>query len=385
MHHRVLFGLALGVFAAGCGGETQTAPTPAPAPTNTTVATATPPAPTTTSTGTTESAPPPPAKPPIEELAKKTLLANWAAFNGHDANAMSATYTADATFAAPGPEGLKDMSKDDTMNMFKGLFAGFSDLKMTATRVFQNKDVAVVEWVGTGTNDGEMMGEKPTKKKIGFHGATIDWFNDDGLIKREANYIDDPTIAQQLGKMPGKARAVEAAPSGDPQWVVAKNDDGESKMADWTKTASWPATWSKHDKKAYEATLNDDSAHYDYGMPNDWVGKKKLLEEYDMFAKAMPDSSVTVDNLWAAGNVAAFQFTFTGTMKGNLGPMKANNKPLTVHGLEIDEVKDGKITKGYTYSNSMEMLAQLGMLPKKKEAKATAAAPSTDKKPADKK
>jgi len=293
----------------------------------------------------------------------------WAAFNAHDVSAMGASYTADATFVSAGPEGLKERSKDEFLKMHQGLFAGVPDVKVSPTRVFQINDVTVTEWIGTGTDTGGMMGEKPTNKKVGFHGVTVDWFNDDGLAKREANYLDEGTIAQQMGKVPGKARPVEAAPTGDPQWIAAQGNDAEAKLVDWTKTASWPATWSKHDKKAYEATVADDSAHYDYGMPNDYVGKKALMGEYDAWAKAMPDLTFTVDAIWAAGDTVLFQWTGTGTMKGNMGPLKGNGKALTVHGFEVDGSKDGKITKGYTYSNSLEVLGQLGMLPKPKEPK----------------
>ena len=384
MKHRVLFGfglVGLGMFAFACGGESESTAPPA-APTTTTVATTPPPAPTTTSTGSTETSPPPAPKPPMGELQKKTLNAAWAAFNAHDTTALGAAFTADATFASPGPEGMKEMSKDDFIKMHQGLFQGVPDVKTTATRVFQIKDVTVTEWIGTGTDTVGMMGDKPTNKKVGFHGASVSWFNDDGLIKREVTYLDEGTIAGQLGKMPGKPRAVEAAPTGEPQWITAKGDDAEAKEIDWTKTASWPAVWSKHDKKAYEAILSDDSAHYDYGMPNDYVGKKALLGEYDAWAKATPDITFTVDNAWAANDQVIFQWTGTGTMKGNMGPLKANNKPITTHGLEIDGVKDGKITKGYTYSNSTEVLQQLGMMPKKKEPKPGAAAATGGKKEA---
>lgn len=385
MHHRVLFGFGLaglGMFAFACGGESQATP-PSTAPTTTVVATtAPPPAPTTTSTGTSESAPPPPAKPSMGELQKKTLTSLWAAFNAHDVKALGAVYTADATFASPGANpktgegGMQEMTKDDFVHMHEGLFAGVPDVKVGAVRVFQLKDVTVTEWIGAGTNTGEMMGEKPTNKKAGFHAASVAWFNDDGLIKREVTYMDHATIAQQMGKMPGKPRPVEALPTGDPQWIQAKGDDAEAKLADWTKTASWPAVWSKHDKKAYEGIIADDSAHYDYGMPTDSIGKKALLAEYDGWAKAMPDLAFNVDNIWASGDTVVFQWTGTGTMKGSMGPLKGNGKKVTLHGLEVDQIKDAKIAKGYTYSSGTEILAQLGMLPKPKAEKKAAAAPA---------
>src|SRR5262249_11671661 len=151
----------LGMFAFACGGGAESTSPPA-TPTTTTVATTPPPAPTTTSTGSTETSPPPAPKPPMGELQKKTLSALWAALNAHDTPALGAVYTADCTFESPGPEGMKSMSKDDFIKMHQGLFQGVPDVKTFATRVFQIKDVAVTEWIGTGTDSVGMMGDKPT-------------------------------------------------------------------------------------------------------------------------------------------------------------------------------------------------------------------------------
>ena len=72
-------------------------------------------------------------------------------------------------------------------------------------------------------------------------------------------------------------------------------------------------------------------------------------------------------------NLVVAKFTFSGTMKGALGPLKATNKPLTIHGLDVDEFKDGKMLKGTTYSNGIELLAAVGALPKPPAAKPGAA------------
>jgi hypothetical protein len=70
-----------------------------------------------------------------------------------------------------------------------------------------------------------------------------------------------------------------------------------------------------------------------------------------------------------------------GTHKGDLGPLKATKKPVSLHGIDIMTIKDGKIQAGSGYSNSVELLAQTGLLPKPKAAKTDAKAEG-DKKPA---
>src|SRR6185295_2397949 len=105
----------------------------------------------------------------------------------------------------------------------------FSKVDPTATnvRVLSKGDVAIVEWVGSGT-------DKETKKKVAFRAASVYWFDDTGLFKLEHTYFDEGTIGMQLGKIPGKARET-TVPTGDATWVFAKNDDAETKVADAMK------------------------------------------------------------------------------------------------------------------------------------------------------
>ncbi len=370
-----LVACGLVTLVAACGGETQTAPPPptvAPPPATTASAA--------TTTATQAAAPTP--KPAIGDLEKKTLADQWAAMNAHDLKAAMAAYTADAVLAAPGPGGIKEVSLEQFRASHEQLFAAFPDIKIGATRVLAKGNTVAYEWVVTGTNTGDFMGDKATGKKIGVMGASLVVFSDDGKIKRETNYIDNATIAQQLGKMPGKPRAMAELPKGEPTWLFAKGDDTEAKVVEALKTKLWPATFAK-DAKAYEATLDEQSAHYEIAGPNDFVGKKACMAESEMYQKALADVSTTVDDAWAVGNVVVVQFTFAaGSMKGPIGPFKATKKPITIHGLDFDEVNAGpKMGKAYTYSNGTELLDELDVLPKPK-AKADAKASKVDDKAA---
>ncbi|HEY4119633.1 MAG TPA: hypothetical protein VGM56_17310, partial [Byssovorax sp.] len=80
-----------------------------------------------------------------------------------------------------------------------------------------------------------------------------------------------------------------------------------------------------------------------------------------------------------APNVAIAEFTFSGTMQGDIGPFKATKKPIVIHGVDVDVMKDGKYEGAVTYSNGMELLAQIGALPKPKPPAAPGAKPATPK------
>ena len=70
----------------------------------------------------------------------------------------------------------------------------------------------------------------------------------------------------------------------------------------------------------------------------------------------------------------------TATHAGPLGPLKPTKKPVTMHGLDIMVVKDGKLASGSSYSNSLELLSQEGLLPKPKAAKAEGDKKAVEKK-----
>src|SRR5258706_3043532 len=213
--------------------------------------------------------------------------------------------------------------------------AASPDIKCVRVRFLQKKDVVVVEWAATATNSGEFMGSPATNKKVGIWGADVLWFNDDGSIKRDESYHDEATIMQQIGKMPGKARELATLPATDAAWVVAGGGEDEDKLVEQMK-GTWPATWSKHDAKAYAEKVTDDGQHLEIAGAVDYKGKAALLKELEMYSKATPDMTATVDNAWGfAPNLVVAKFTFTGTMKGNMGPLKATNKPVTIHGLDI--------------------------------------------------
>jgi steroid delta-isomerase-like uncharacterized protein len=351
--------ISLSALAAACGGQQAAAPAPA-------AASATP-APSSAPAPAQASAAPAPASAPAPSLAdrEKKAVSDWfAAFNAHDVKALAALYASDAVLASPGPGGWSEKKGRDTIAPeFAVPFAAMPDLKAAPVRIFQKNDVVVIEWAASGTNTGEFMGP-PTNKKAAVWGASVLWFNADGLITRDEEFHDQATILQQLGKMPGKARDLATLPSGDATLVAAAGTPDEDKLVDQMK-ATWPATWNKRDPKAYGEVITEDMVHSEIASPNDYKGKEAGVKECAMYAKALPDMTATIDKAWAfAPNIVIAEFTFTGTMKGAIGPFKPTNKPITIHGLDVDEMKDGKLQKAVTYSNGMELLSALGVLPK---------------------
>lgn len=92
-------------------------------------------------------------------------------------------------------------------------------------------------------------------------------------------------------------------------------------------------------------------------------GMDNLKKELSAWFTSMPDVHFTIDKMSADGNLVWVMYHVSGTMKGDMGPMKATNKSMNVGGMDLIQIKDGKATDRWGYEDQMAMMQQLGMMP----------------------
>ena len=386
--HSVAFcGLALLFLAGGCGAEGEIAPPPPPPAPPPGPMAALPPSPAPAPVQPAAPAAAEPARAPMAEVQKRAIMAYTAAFNAHDGKKAAEVYARDCVVASPGPTGMVEQrGRDLVEQMHTGLFAAFPDLKVAPVRVFQKGDVAVEEWVTNGTHKGDFMGMKASNKATGFNAISVYWFDAEGTIKRDDTYFDAGTIAVQTGAQKGRARAVPKMPAGEGEWIVAKGAPEEDHLLELVK--AFYGSYEKKDEKAFLELLAPELVHSSMNEADDKNGKNAAKEDFGAFQKAFPDLKLSAQNAWAFGNYVVSETIFTGTNKGPMGPIKATNKPLGVHYVDVFQFKDGKIARSTSYASNIEMLGQLGLLnppkppePKKEPAKGEGSKPTP--KPAD--
>jgi len=309
------------------------------------------------------------------EMQKAGLQTVVGAFNSHDAKKFAETFTPDAVSTVTGISELKgrEAIAADTQK----LFDAFPDFKIAVARSFSKGDVVFHEWVMNGTQKGEFMGVKASNKPVGVRGVTVVWVGPDGLAKAEHRYLDGTTLMAQMGAMKAPARPVPAMPTGEPEWHAAKGTPEEDKAVEGYK--AFYASFERKSDVDFLGSMDDKVAWSDLSAPKDMTGKAEAKKFFAMFTKAFPDTKMTVDPIFAVDDFLVGEASMTATHAGALGPLKPTKKPVTLHSVDIAKVKDGKIVSATTYANSIEIMAQEGLLPKPKPAKADA-----DKKPADK-
>jgi steroid delta-isomerase-like uncharacterized protein len=73
--------------------------------------------------------------------------------------------------------------------------------------------------------------------------------------------------------------------------------------------------------------------------------------------------NVTIENMIAEGDNVAVRFTAHGVHKGDFMGLPATGKPITMTGIEVFRIKDGKIAELWGEANLLSLMQQLGIIP----------------------
>jgi hypothetical protein len=243
--------------------------------------------------------------------AKQTFMAINAAANAHDASRLRELYAVDAVKGTPAPDGWREAKGFDVIEkQTAAMFTSVPDIEWKHVRVFQREDFIADEYVVLGTHGAN-------GKRGGLRGVALYWFDDAGKIKQEHVYIDQLTMLIQTGRAEGKAPEPAKMPSGDAQWVGAKNDANEE-----ANVATFKATWPA------KALLARDFEHDD-------VATGALY-------KGIPMGEFVADQAWGFGNFVVAEMQ----MKSTDGVVR--------HVVEIAEHDKGQLVRAWLYSNRLE-------------------------------
>jgi steroid delta-isomerase-like uncharacterized protein len=88
-------------------------------------------------------------------------------------------------------------------------------------------------------------------------------------------------------------------------------------------------------------------------------GREGLKRRVDMFRAAFPDIHFVIEELIAEGERVAVQYTFCGTHAGVFGELQPTGRRLSVTGILVATLVDGRIERAVSVFDSGDMLNQL--------------------------
>ena len=106
-----------------------------------------------------------------------------------------------------------------------------------------------------------------------------------------------------------------------------------------------------------------DHVLHDPSVPGEVRGHEGLKEYISMYRSAYPDTHFTIHDQIAEGDRVVTRWTGQGTQEGELMGIPPTGARVTVTGIELDHVVDGKIQQTNVIYDAMGMMQQLGVIP----------------------
>jgi steroid delta-isomerase-like uncharacterized protein len=102
---------------------------------------------------------------------------------------------------------------------------------------------------------------------------------------------------------------------------------------------------------------------YDPSMPKPIRGPAGFKDWVSTYRSAYSDARVTVEDQIAEGDKVATRWTGHGTHDGELLGISPTRKQVTVSGITVSRLKNGKVVESWQNWDTLGMLQQLGAVP----------------------
>ena len=128
--------------------------------------------------------------------------------------------------------------------------------------------------------------------------------------------------------------------------------------------------WNEKHVEQIDELVAPDYVHHDVLSP-DQTGIKAYKQFVDLYLTAFPDIHFNIEDEISDGDKVVIRWTVTGTHKGDLPGLPPTGRPISVTGITIGRLSDGKFVESWNNWDALGMMQQLGAV--SAEAKSRAA------------
>ena len=120
--------------------------------------------------------------------------------------------------------------------------------------------------------------------------------------------------------------------------------------------------WSAHDSVKVASLYDEKFEYVDKGFIVKLSSKKDLISFVNGTAQGIPDFIFEPSKVVADENMAMIEWTWKGTFTvGFLPDYPGTNKPFTIQGVTVFEIKNGLITRSTDYYDKETFLKEVGL------------------------
>jgi len=289
--------------------------------------------------------------------AQSVINAQFAAFNEGNLERAAAFVTEDYEDRNAASPDTAVKGREGIIKVWQGLKSAFSDLRVAAKRIFDAGGIWVVQGVAHGTHTGELHGIKATGEKVGWEFLRYLQI-ENGKMKRSVVYMPSLVIYRQIKAIPSRGEKTPPIPAWPDKAEVIT---GEGPQANVDAYVAVHKAMNENKWEGVAAGAKPDMTLYNTANGRTIKGVDEQKKMFEGMKKAFPDSAFADEVVIGVGNWVIARTIMSGTHKGDMGPIKATNKPIAVHGADVVKMEGGKAVHLEAYRDPVEMMSQLGL------------------------
>ncbi len=131
--------------------------------------------------------------------------------------------------------------------------------------------------------------------------------------------------------------------------------------------------WNKRRVEVVDEVISPSHALHDPHFYGSSIGPAAYKSRISHFLAAFPDLRFTIEDMVTEKDKVAVSWTFSGTHKGDFEGIAPTNKKISVEGITIHHLANGKIMDSYASWDALGLLQQLGAVPRLGQSRTLAA------------
>lgn len=120
--------------------------------------------------------------------------------------------------------------------------------------------------------------------------------------------------------------------------------------------------WQNENFDVIDELVAEDYVLHDPSMPEEIRGPDGYREMAEMGA-GIVDGEIEIDQMISTDDLVVSRWTQRGTHTGEIAGVEPTNEEVTITGIDISRVEDGKLVESWQEVNLLNMLMTIGAIP----------------------
>ena len=133
--------------------------------------------------------------------------------------------------------------------------------------------------------------------------------------------------------------------------------------------------WNKGNLSVADELFAPNYEHHDASTLDFGRGPESEKKRATLYRTAFPDVRLIIEDIIAEGEIVMTRWSCRGTHKGDLSGIAPTGKQITISGVTIARLANGKMAEGWVNWDALGLMQQLGVVPELAKTKAAAAKP----------